>query len=108
MRGRYSDESEQALSRDIEWQISNRAVASISGAGELEGLRPGKTEVVARFGELRSPPVTVLVKEPEKPAQQPAKSMQAREPARRFVTRAGKLRRSIGGTGEGESSGAFR
>lgn len=80
VRGRYSDESEQALSRDIEWQISNRAVASISGAGELEGLRPGKTEVVARFGELRSPPVIVLVKEPEKPAQQPAKSMQAREP----------------------------
>src|SRR4029079_112717 len=28
--------------------------------------------------------------------------------ARRFVTRAGKLLRSIGGTGEGESSGAFR
>jgi TIR domain-containing protein len=81
VRGRYSDESEQALSRDIEWQISNPAVASIRGASELEGLRPGKTEVVARFGELRSPPVIVLVKEPEKPAQQPAKSMQTPEPA---------------------------
>ncbi|HEX5605398.1 MAG TPA: toll/interleukin-1 receptor domain-containing protein [Candidatus Binatia bacterium] len=80
VRGRYSDESEQALSRDIEWQISNRAVASISDAGELEGLRPGKTEVVARYGDLRSPPVIVLVKEPEKPAQQPAKSMQTPEP----------------------------
>jgi hypothetical protein len=80
VRGRYSDESEQALSRDIEWQISNRAVASIRGGGELEGLRPGKTEVVARYGELRSPPVIVLVKEREKPAQPPAKSMQTPEP----------------------------
>lgn len=80
VRGRYSDESEQALSRDIEWQISNRAVASISGAGELEALRPGKTELVARYGELRSPPVIVLVKEPEKPPQPPAKSMQTPEP----------------------------
>lgn len=79
VRGRYSDDTERSLSREIEWQISNRAVASITGAGELEGLRPGKTQVVARYGELTSPAVIVLVKDPAKPAQQPAKPVQTPE-----------------------------
>jgi len=79
VRGRYSDDTEQLLSREVEWQISNRTVASISDAGELQGLRPGKTEVVARYGELRSPPVSMLVKEPQKPAQRPATSTQTPE-----------------------------
>jgi TIR domain-containing protein/Big-like domain-containing protein len=79
VRGRYSDDTEQALSREIEWEISNRAVASITGAGELEGLRPGKTQIVARYAELTSPAVIVLVKDPEKPAPQPAKSVQTPE-----------------------------
>jgi hypothetical protein len=81
VRGRYSDDTEQSLSREIEWQISNRAVAAITGAGELEGLRPGKTQVVARYGELSSPAVIVLVKDPVKPPQQAAKSIQTPEPA---------------------------
>ena len=79
VRGRYSDDTEQSLSREIEWQISNRAVASITGGGELEGLRPGKTQVMARYGELRSPAVSVIVKEPQKPAPPPTTPMQIPE-----------------------------
>ncbi|HEX7232930.1 MAG TPA: TIR domain-containing protein [Candidatus Binatia bacterium] len=83
-RGRYSDDTEQLLSREVEWQIGNRAIASINDAGEMEGLRPGKTEVVARFGQLRSPPVIVIVKEREKPIEKPTNPIPApqSEPAK--------------------------
>jgi hypothetical protein len=79
-RGRYSDDTEKLLSREVEWQISNRAVASVSGAGEMEGLRPGKTEIIARLGQLRSPPVIVIVKERARPRQQPTNSLPAPQP----------------------------
>ncbi len=66
-RGRYSDNTEQTLASGIEWQVSDRALAAISRAGELEGLRPGRVEVVARAGEVKSPPLLVYIKEAPKP-----------------------------------------
>lgn len=66
-RGRYSDNSEQSLASGVEWQLSDRSLASINRAGELEGLRPGRVEVVARAGEVKSPPILVYIKEAPKP-----------------------------------------
>ena len=34
-RGRYSDNSEQSLASGVEWQLSDRSLASINRAGEL-------------------------------------------------------------------------
>jgi TIR domain/Bacterial Ig-like domain (group 2) len=61
--GRYSDDSEKAVSREIIWKSSDRAVASVNDRGELQGLKPGSVEVVARTQNLASAPRTFMVKE---------------------------------------------
>ncbi|HKY07630.1 MAG TPA: TIR domain-containing protein, partial [Candidatus Binatia bacterium] len=53
-KGRYSDNSEKYLSSGVEWEISDRTVASLSDRGELIARRPGKIRVVARSDELSS------------------------------------------------------
>jgi len=62
--GTYSDGSKKTLSRGVIWASSNGAVASINAAGELEAWRAGKTEVRARWGEVTSAPLWLVVKEP--------------------------------------------
>jgi cytoskeletal protein RodZ len=81
VRGRYSDDSERLLTSGIEWQISERAVASVTSAGELEGLRPGKVEVVARSGNLTSAPLLFIVREPQRPVTETAKPTQTPDAA---------------------------
>lgn len=66
VRGRYSDDTEETISDGLQWQLSDPLVASLNANGELLALRPGKVEVVARFGELRSSPLTFLIKESPK------------------------------------------
>jgi len=82
VKGWYSDNAERDLSGGIEWQISDHAIASVSLGRELEALRPGKVEVVARSGDLRSAPLTFVVKEPQTILQptKPAKTNQAGPP----------------------------
>jgi hypothetical protein len=62
-RGRYSDNSEKFLSDAVEWETSNRTIALISKNGELETLRPGRVEVLARSGHLQSNPLPIVVRE---------------------------------------------
>jgi hypothetical protein len=83
-KGRYSDNSEKYLSGGLEWQSSDRSIASINDHGELVAQRPGKTEVVARSDNLSSPPLTFLIKERRKnlePAAKPGKIADS-EPAK--------------------------
>ena len=85
VRGRYSDNTEQNLASGFEWQISDQSIASVNRDGELEARRPGKVEIIARAGELRSTPLTVVVKEAQTiapPAVQPAKPPEAPPPPR--------------------------
>ncbi|MGE5216884.1 MAG: TIR domain-containing protein [Chloroflexota bacterium] len=63
VKGKYSDESEKDISGAVAWQSSDRAVASINVKGELQGLKPGRVEVVARAQNLSSAPETFQVKE---------------------------------------------
>ena len=74
-RGRYSDNSEQSLASGVEWQLSDRSLASINRAGELEGLRPGRVEVMARAGEVKSSPILIYIKEVPKPVPAPVKPL---------------------------------
>jgi len=67
--GRYSDKSEKTLSRDLQWQISNPALATITPEGQLSGLRPGRIDVSVRAGEIVSAPVTIILKDPPKKTQ---------------------------------------
>jgi hypothetical protein len=59
----YSDKSEKYLSSGIEWQVSDRTLASLNEHGELTARRPGKFEVVARSEQVSSSPQTFVVKE---------------------------------------------
>ncbi len=60
---RYSDDSEKDVSSEITWKSSDSAVASVNGRGDLQGLKPGNVEVVARMQNLASVPRTFVVKE---------------------------------------------
>lgn len=79
-RGKFSDNSEKTLSSGIEWEVSDRTVASVNERGELVARRPGKIKVVARSDELSSSPLTLLIKETRKNSEAPAKAAKAAEP----------------------------
>jgi predicted negative regulator of RcsB-dependent stress response len=72
-RGKFSDNSEKTLSTGVEWEISDRTIASVNERGELVARRPGKIKVVARSDELASSPLTLLIKETRKTSEPPAK-----------------------------------
>ena len=78
--GRYSDNTEKYFSSEVDWETSDRTIASVSARGQLEALRPGKVKVVARSGELRSTPLTVVVKEPQAKAQPQTMPTKTSEP----------------------------
>ena len=95
VRGRYSDNTEQNLASGFEWQISDQSIASVNRDGELEARRPGKVEIIVRAGELRSTPLTVVVKEAPKiapPVVQPAKPLEAPPPRAPAMTEQAKAR----------------
>jgi TIR domain/Bacterial Ig-like domain (group 2) len=79
-KGRYSDNSEKVLSTSVDWETSDRTIASISEKGQLETLRPGRVQVLARSGHLRSKPLTIVVREPEVKEPPQAKSPKPLEP----------------------------
>ena len=68
VHGRYSDQSEKPITRDLRWQISDPTIAAITPEGQLSGLRPGRVDVAVRAGEMTSAPVTLVVKELPKKA----------------------------------------
>jgi hypothetical protein len=37
--GRYSDQSEKPIVRDLQWQISDPTIAAIASDGQLSGIR---------------------------------------------------------------------
>jgi hypothetical protein len=79
-KGKYSDDSEKTVSRGIEWQISDRTIASVNADGELLALRPGKVEVVARADQLASNPLTLNIKEKPRILEPAAKVLKTGEP----------------------------
>ena len=84
-KGRYSDNSEKYLSSGIEWDVSDRTVASLNDRGELVARRPGKIRIVARSEDLASSPLTLLIKESprklEEPRTKPIKTAESPPPA---------------------------
>jgi hypothetical protein len=79
-KGRYSDHSEKFLSSSIDWETSDRTIASISEKGQLETLRPGRVEVLARSGHLQSKPLAIVVRETQAKAPPQAKTTRPSEP----------------------------
>jgi len=67
--GRYSDQSEKPVARDLQWQISDPTIAAITSDGQLSGLRAGRVDVSVRTGAVMSAPIPIVVKERPKKAQ---------------------------------------
>ena len=81
VKARYSDGKEKGLSSGVEWQSSDRLVATIDSRGELLALRAGKIAVMARWGGIESLAVDIVVKEPaSKPPPEPATAVPVAEP----------------------------
>jgi len=81
-KGRFSDNTEKYLSSGIEWQISDRTVASVNARGELVALRPGKIQIVARSDDLSSAPLTLLIKETRSDGEAPPNPKAAESPVK--------------------------
>lgn len=62
LRGKYSDGQEREVKKEIHWESSNRSIASVNSKGEVFALKEGRTQVVARIGEIASEPLSLVVK----------------------------------------------
>ncbi len=62
--GRYSDGSKKVFAGEVVWVTSDSSVAAVNSRGELQALRAGRVEVVARSGGVTSGPLVVSVKQP--------------------------------------------
>lgn len=60
--GKYSDGQEREVKKGIHWESSNRSIASVNSKGEVFALKEGRTQVVARTGEIASEPLSLAVK----------------------------------------------
>ena len=67
--GRYSDQSEKPIVRDLQWQISDPTIAAIASDGQLSGIRTGRVDVLVRAGDVVSAPIVIVVKDRPKIAQ---------------------------------------
>jgi hypothetical protein len=64
--GKYSDGSEKPLSSGWFLTNNNAGVVSVSAQGEVEAWRAGDAEIIARFGNVTSAPLRLVVKEPQR------------------------------------------
>jgi CHAT domain/Bacterial Ig-like domain (group 2) len=64
--GTYSDGKSRALFASIEWQSSDRTVASVNSKGEVEALREGHAEITAEAGGVMSAPLSLVIRAPVK------------------------------------------
>jgi hypothetical protein len=66
VKATYSDGKEKGVSSGVEWRTSDPSVAVVDARGELVGLQPGKTLVVARWREIESALGIVVRQSPAK------------------------------------------
>jgi len=74
LNGTYSDGKRREVSAGVEWQSSDRAVASVNSRGEVEALREGRADITAETGGVLSAPLSLTIRgavkktDPEAPA----------------------------------------
>lgn len=105
--GRYSDNRQAELKTGIRWESSDREIASVSESGSVIGRKPGRVELVARFGAVASEPLTLLVK--AAPAKKPTDARPTQTPpVPKSINAADLLRTARGRLDRGEYSEALR
>jgi TIR domain/Bacterial Ig-like domain (group 2) len=78
--GRFSDGSEAAVTKNLDWHSSDDAVVVVSGGGQVEGRKDGFADITVRYEGIASPPLTLMVRGETRPTEmirgetQPAKA----------------------------------
>jgi hypothetical protein len=78
--GRFSDGSEAAVTKNLDWHSSDDSVVVVSGGGQVEGHKDGFADITVRYQGIASPPLTLMVKGETRPSEmirgepQPAKA----------------------------------
>jgi len=67
--GRFSDGSEAAVTKNLDWHSSDDAVVVVSGGGQVEGRKDGFADITVRYEGIASPPLTLMVRGETRPAE---------------------------------------
>ena len=67
--GRFSDGSETAVTKNLDWQSSEDAVVAVSQDGQVEARKDGFADITVRYEGIASPPITLMVKGETRPAE---------------------------------------
>lgn len=59
---KFSDGENSQILEGVRWFISDNSLASISPTGDVRAIKEGEVTVVAQLGDLRSPPLTIVLK----------------------------------------------
>ena len=60
--GKFSNNREAEVKTGVRWESKNPAIATIDGTGTLLGRSEGQVDVIARYGQISSPPLTLHIK----------------------------------------------
>ncbi|MDP2605715.1 MAG: protein kinase [Deltaproteobacteria bacterium] len=61
LRARHSDGAEKEVVEGIQWQSSDSSVATVNSSGEVEGIKPGQTEITASYEGKTSNPLWLAI-----------------------------------------------
>ena len=67
--GRFSDGSEAAVTKNLDWQSSEDSVVAVSQDGQVEARKDGFTDITVRYEGIASPPLTLMVKGETRPTE---------------------------------------
>jgi hypothetical protein len=67
--GRFSDGSEAAVTKNLDWHSSDDSVVVVSGGGQVEGRKDGFADITVRYEGIASPPLTLMVRGETRPAE---------------------------------------
>jgi hypothetical protein len=62
--GRYSDNRETEIKSGVRWESKNPDLATIDSSGTLVGRKEGSVDIIARYNQIASAPLTLLIKSP--------------------------------------------
>lgn len=60
--GRFSDGSETAVTKNLDWHSSDDSVVVVRGGGQVEGRKDGFADITVRYQGIASPPLTLVVR----------------------------------------------
>jgi TIR domain/Bacterial Ig-like domain (group 2) len=67
--GRFSDGSETAVTKNLDWHSSDDSVVVVSGGGQVEGRKNGFADITVRYEGIASAPLTLMVREETRPTE---------------------------------------